>query len=285
MTSLDRSNKKIPPWITSAINNGKVSHAYIIEGDELSNKADFAVSFAKALLCTDAPGVGCDKCRSCRMISEGTYRDIYQIAGDERSVKDKDVELIQERLARMPIERSVDMGGRNIAIVDNADTMTSRAQNRILKTLEEPYPGTVIMLLSENGDMLLPTIRSRCQVIRLYDFDNSEAAMGDDEKSEYMEDAKALIDNARYRKYFFESKDILEKYVNNRASAMAILDALERRFREIMRDAAFGKSGGASFDLDFCTRGIEAVETARKDLKYNVREKYALSNLVLKIGG
>ena len=284
MASLDRLENRIPKWISEAITNNKLSHAYIIEGDELSDKAGFSVDLTKAILCEEAPGVGCDNCRSCRMISEMTYRDIYYVSADERSLKDKTVEELQKRLANLPIERSIMDGGRNIAIINNADTMTKRAQNRLLKTLEEPYPGTVIFLLSENSDNLLPTIRSRCQMIRLGDLAIAESTE-ESSNSEYESAAKSLIDAAVNRKYFFESKNLLDKYLKDRSSAMKILDAMEMVLRQEMLNIAMNGLAGKEERLSFYSRGIRAVESARRDIKYNVREKYALGELVLKIGG
>ena len=89
-------------------------------------------------------------------------------------------------------------GGRNIAILEDADTMTVRAQNRFLKTLEEPQPGTVIMLLSENSRMLLPTIRSRCVRVRVGGLRGSSA---DDRLTAL---AGEFIDMAVRGEYFFK---------------------------------------------------------------------------------
>ena len=257
--------------LTKAIKNQKLSHAYIIEGDALSDKLGYAFDFARAILCSEDMGRGCGKCRTCRMIEERTYRDLYIIDGDERSVKDKDVEELQDRISKLPLED----GKRNIAVIDKADTMTHRAQNRILKSLEEPYPGTVIMLLTENSDNLLPTIKSRCQVIRLYDINPSE------EETLYQETARKLIAASRKKTYFFEIKKIIEEELKDRAGILALLDALEKEFRDGM---VSGIESGES-DLGFYKNGIESVERARKDLRYNIRDKYVLSDLMLRIGG
>ncbi len=275
-----KAESRIPERITKAIKGNRLSHAYIIEGDELTEKTKFAIDFAKAILCKVDPGIGCGECKTCRMISEGTYRDIYLVTKDERSVKDKDIEELQERLAKLPIEMGVDDGGRNIAIVESADTMTTRAQNRFLKSLEEPQPGTVIMLLSENDESLLPTIKSRCQKIHLYETDL-------DYDENYRSIARAIIDmfsgRNKRKAYFFEGKRIIEENLKGRDSALGILDALEREFRKDMLSVA--NSDSATEDILFLKRGIEAVEGARKDIRYNVREKYALCDLLLKIGG
>ena len=260
--------------LTKAILNNKLSHAYIIEGDSLTNKLEYAYDFAKAILCKDAPGTGCGKCRTCRMIEEETYRDFYHVTGDEKSVKDKDIEELQERLSRLPVED----GMRNIAIIEKADTMTTRAQNRILKSLEEPFPGTVIVLLAENSDNLLPTIKSRCQIVRLYGDFNKDA------ESEYLDAAKALIEKAKKKSYFFETKAILDEALKDRGAASALLDAIERVLRDDLLKMASSNEADNK-ELGFYLSGIRSVELARRELKYNIRDKYILSDLMLKIGG
>ena len=263
-----KAYEKIVDRLGNAIRNQRLSHAYIIEGDAFSGKENFAKEFAKAIICKEAPGLGCDNCRSCRMISEGTYRDFYYFTGDERSVKDKDIEELQTRISSLPMEE----GGRNIVILEGSDTMTPRAQNRILKSLEEPYPGTVIILLAENSDRLLPTIKSRCQIIRL----NNSGFAVNGEGDQFAKLAKTIIDLTGRKAYFFELKNAVEEVVNDRKSAILFLDALEIEFRNIMTK---GES------LSRCEEGIKQIEKARKEIRYNVREKYALGNLLLKIGG
>ena len=264
--------KNIVERLGDTIRKGRVSHAYIIEGDRVSGKEAFAKDFAKAILCTKNPGVGCQSCRSCRMIDGDTYRDLYYVASDERSVKDKDIEEIQERLANLPMEE----GDRNIAIISDCDTMTSRAQNRLLKSLEEPYPGTVIMLLSENSDNLLPTIKSRCQSIRLYALDKGK---GDQEEQQYIDLAKTMVGMVKNKAYFFEIKNALEQ-IDNKKSALLFLDAFEREIRNHM---VAGTS--SSIAPENAVRIIEHIEQARKDIRYNIKEKNALKDLMLKIGG
>ena len=149
--------------------NGTLHHAFIIEGPYSADKKNYAVELAQAILCRQMPGVGCGECVICRKLKDGNHLDFvfiepYAKKGSKtRSVKDEQIEQLQERLMRKPFE-----GDRVIAVIDGADTVTARAFNRFLKTLEEPPEGTVIFLLSENAAKLPQTIRSRCVHVRLY---------------------------------------------------------------------------------------------------------------------
>ena len=79
-----------------AIRKDRLSHAYIIEGDNLSQKEEYAIDIAKAVLCKAEPGIGCDQCIICRKIEHGNYQDLYIVESDNRSVKDKDVLQLQQ---------------------------------------------------------------------------------------------------------------------------------------------------------------------------------------------
>lgn len=254
--------------LQSVILNGNISHAYIIEGDRCIDKVGFAKNFAKAMLCSDEPGCGCDTCVNCRKIEHDNYEDLYHVKSDDLSVKDAMVADLQEKLKTRPTA-----GMRNIAIIEDADSMTSRAQNRLLKTLEEPNPGTVLFLLSENTENLLPTITSRCITYRLSNFLLSTQDMDLKLPREIMD---MIIEGA----YFCDLKDKLTKGVKDRKEAFQLLDGLERLFREYLISESVG-----AFRKERIIENVKYVEEARRDLLANVNYKYAIRNLILNIGG
>ena len=249
-----------------AIRSGHLSHAYIIEGDALSGKYETAKRAAMAILCPEMPGEGCGRCSVCRKIEHENHEDIYHVAADESSLKDGAIAELQENLRHKP-----SAGNRNIAIVEDADTMTVRAQNRFLKTLEEPNPGTVIFLLSENRDNLLPTIKSRCVTYRM--------PQVFDETNPYIELAAELLEKAEENVYFWEIKERLEKKVKDRKSAMAFLDAAE-----ILLMRYFTGREKSMWSPEHIREVVGYVEEARRDINFNVNYKYALKNMLLKAG-
>ena len=248
--------------------NGNVSHAYIIEGDNCIDKVGFVKNFVKGILCKEEPGLGCDTCVTCRKIEHDNYEDLYHIKAEDLSVKDAQVSYLQEQLKTKP------SGGlRNIAILEDADSMTVRAQNRLLKTLEEPNPGTILFLLSENTENLLPTITSRCIIFRLSNFSVSGQTVDLQLADEVMQ---MIIDGA----YFCDLKDKLTKGVKDKKEAFLLLDGLERLFREYLVSDSVG-----AFRKERVIENVKYVEEARRDLLANVNYKYAIRNLILNIGG
>ena len=255
-----------------------IAHAYIVEGDRLSGKKGFALGFARAVVCPEKPGEGCGVCPVCRRISAGTYEDLHVLRMDERSVKNEAISDLQEELKNKPQGQA----GRHVVIIEDADSMTARAQNRLLKTLEEPQPGTVIMLLSENRENLLPTIRSRCQVVR------PAAGSADPEEKAREEQfsafARRLIETAVKGDCFNDVKVKLASCegidIKERRDALALVDAIERELRE-----CFVKEEPGLLTRERAMRSVTYAEEARQDIVMNVNQNYAIRNLLLKIGG
>lgn len=262
-------NKRAIDMLCHCAATGKVSHAYLIEGDISTDKVNIAKCFAKAILCREHRGQGCDECVICNKIEHGNYEDIFLVEKKENSIKDADISELQERLKMRPL------GERNIAIIKDADTMTAWAQNRLLKTLEEPPEGTVIMLLSENAESLLQTIISRCTVVRLvYHEDYSASGM--------YELAQNIADSLIAQKSFYEVKKLLEDVCKDRENAFAFLDALENVYGMI---ATSDDERSRLFPKAYIYNAVSLIEEARSDIRRNIAVGYAIKNLMIKIGG
>jgi hypothetical protein len=109
-------------------------------------------------------GGPCGACRSCRLISSGSHTDLVVISptGESNTIKIDQIRALAAGLALFSVE-----GGRRIALIEHADLMNEDAQNALLKTLEEPPSRTHVILAAAEDSRLMPTIRSRCAVIRL----------------------------------------------------------------------------------------------------------------------
>ena len=149
-----------------AHDQNRVSHAYLFYGPDGVGKKRVALEFAKLVNCLEKEskneGPGCD-CNSCKKIAKGIHPDVFLI--EYKGIQDIKVEQIreevEERLYFKPFE-----GRYKVAIVDEAHRMNTSAQNAFLKTLEEPPIDSIIILVTSQSQSLLPTIRSRCQMVR-----------------------------------------------------------------------------------------------------------------------
>lgn len=267
-------NEKIVERLRTAAASGRVSHAYIFEGDSIIDKIAVARAFTKAIFCMPNKGEGCHSCLSCRKIEDGNYEDIHYAEATGASIKDEVISEILRNLKNKPVG-----GNRNIAIIKDADTMTVKAQNRLLKTLEEPPTGTVIILLSENSERLLKTVRSRCVCMRL-------EPLFSPEEGPMVNLARETSEMLRSQKTFKEVRellsDILTDKENGRSKTLVFLDALERLYRDILIGI---DKDSESFDRRYICEAIGHVETARQDMQMNIGYAYALKKMIIGIGG
>ena len=149
-------HKKIISHFEEAIKTGKVSHAYLLSGEDGSGKMMIAKAVAKALLCEHKDG--CGECAACKQVDSLNHPDVIYITHEKYEIRVDDI--------RKGINETIDIkpysGDYKIYIIDDADRMNAGAQNALLKTLEEPPAYAVIFLLTNNKDRLLDTILSRC---------------------------------------------------------------------------------------------------------------------------
>ena len=269
--SLDklRENRRTAERISRAVGSGQVSHAYLFEGDLGTDKMAFAKEFIKAVLCEEEPGNGCDSCVTCRKVDHDNHEDIADAKGlgTTGNILDEEIEQIQYRLKMKP------NGKRNIAVIPRADTMTLRAQNRFLKTLEEPPEGTVIILLTENKERLLPTIVSRCVCYSLYSSDSVD--------EEIFSGAGELCGMLFSGRPFYETAEKAGKLMSDKQSALSLLDGIENCLGEIIRN----EEKLRNYKREEIYNAVEAVEEARRFIKRDIFYGYAVNRMLLQIGG
>ncbi len=144
---------------------GKLGHAYLIVGDPRGNAVQLAESVLQMIFCGhDNPP--CDSCNNCRRVAGHIHPDVAWIEPIKKS-RGILVEQVKE-LIRNTFETTFEGGWKAVVLV-SAERMNNEAANRLLKTLEEPPPRTVFLLLTDQPDALLPTIISRCQKVTLND--------------------------------------------------------------------------------------------------------------------
>ena len=157
-------HKDIINYIRSAVTENKVSHAYILNGERGSGKKMLASLFATTLLCEKQGPDPCNECHSCRQAESGNHPDIIRVTHEKpNTISVEDIRRqVNEDIQIRPYQ-----GPYKIYIIAEADLMTVQAQNALLKTIEEPPAYAVIFLLTENAEALLPTITSRCVMLKL----------------------------------------------------------------------------------------------------------------------
>ncbi len=157
--------EQLKEHLQNAIEQNKVSHAYIINGERNSGKEFIAKVFAMALQCPERKdGEPCQECHSCKQALSGNHPDIIYVSHEKPNVIGVDDirTQINADVAIKPYSSA-----KKIYIMNEGEKMTVQAQNALLKTLEEPPEYAVILILTTNLETLLPTILSRCVVLNM----------------------------------------------------------------------------------------------------------------------
>jgi DNA polymerase III subunit delta' len=163
------------------VDSQMVDGAYVFAGPAGVGKALAALAFAKALNCDTAGAYGCGQCVPCRKIDNGAHPDIHIIdSGDEENnavlqpgegssqIKIAAIRALQEDINYRPYE-----GRKKVFIINNAQQLNLESANAFLKTLEEPPRDSVIILVTDRPALLLPTVLSRCRIVKFYPMQRS----------------------------------------------------------------------------------------------------------------
>lgn len=218
------------------------AHAYIVEGKGASRQ-DFVRKFIKGLNGED----------------ENPLDVIHMEKSGKTAYMTKDATALIERLSMGAYGKHV------IGVIDEADALSETVQNKLLKTLEEPEPGVIIILATSNVDNLLSTVRSRCNLIRVSDFEQTET---DETDSKIAEMADFMLEKHN----FYEYRDLIDKKVKTQEDAIKLLSAIEESCHAEMINGN-----------RLMANSIELIETARQDIYLGMHYSKALRRLCLEL--
>ena len=266
-------NNQIKENLKKALQNGTLSHSYLFVGLKGIGKKLLAIELAKQIL---------------NMQSE-THPDLAIIEPEGNNIKIEQIRLLQKKIQEKPI-----LSDKKVYIINDAETMTVEAQNCLLKTLEEPPEFATIILIGSNENSFLPTIKSRCMIIRFRPIEDSDlkkylethygltnltknhlsmfqgsigkAILLKDKQEEYNKlinmieelESKDLIEIIDLSKILYESKD-------------EIFDILEYMNTLLIKKAR---------ENYLYTNCIQIVENTKKRLKQNANYDMSIDNMI-----
>ena len=149
--------------LTNTLKTNKLSHAYLIIGEDSLYCDEFILSFVKAIFCLENKNKEffcCEKCKNCHSINHSNYVDFYRLTS-ETSIKKEEIQMLKSDLSVKSFY------GKKIYWIKDIEKMTEQAANSLLKFLEEPEDDIIAILSCKNISAVLPTIISRCQQIKL----------------------------------------------------------------------------------------------------------------------
>ena len=250
------------------------SHSLILKGSDRDSLYREARRLASALICSEGEPADrpCGACAGCRKIALNTYPYWFEIIpqGAANQIRISQIRDLQSMLISKAGE-----GQAKVAVLADAHRMREESQNCLLKTLEEPPPDTLLLLLTGKPHELLPTVRSRCQVIRIRD---NEAAP-DTTEQELVLDVLQAIRSQGYHGVFEKAAFV----DGSRKKAVPVfLNAMEHVLRESMVRAMRGPEASRAPAGDFIG-ALEQVWRAGYLLERNVNALLVLENLFIQI--
>ncbi len=241
-------HKNIIQYIQNAVKTDKVSHAYILNGEKGSGKKLLANLFAMSLQCRDREedGDACGQCQSCKQAVSGNQPDIIRVTHEKPNTLS--IDDIREQVNNDIVIKPYSSRYK-IYIIADADLMTVQAQNALLKTIEEPPEYAVILLLTENAEVLLPTIRSRCVMLKLRNI-----------KDQLIK--KYLMEQMQIPDY---KADVCVAFAQGNMGK-AIMLATSEHFNEIKEEAVHLLREVNEMDIDDLSAAVKRINTYKLDI-------------------
>lgn len=219
-------HEQVREQLQKAIRHQRVSHAYILSGERGMGKKTLAKAFAMTLLCEKGGDEPCMVCHSCKQLLSDNHPDVIWVRHDKpASIGVDDIRLqVNDTIAIRPYN-----GSYKIYMIDEAEKMTVQAQNALLKTIEEPPEYAVLMLLTTNSQLFLPTIRSRCMELSLKPLMDRDVAAYL-EREMRLDPAEAQLDAAFARGNLGRAREIAgsETFAAMTADLMRLVEGIHR---------------------------------------------------------
>ena len=254
----------LEPMLAAQVRSGQLAHAYIFSGQD---SLEQAISLAAKLNCGEDNGP-CGSCPVCLNIAAGSYPDCHLIEPDRGSHR-----LEGMKALALQAQLSAANGGWKVFILSQADKISDEAANNLLKLLEEPPPGTIFILLSDQPEQLLPTIRSRCQ---LFVLDNGFVRQDSSADVKMIKEAKQLL-MAMPKMHIYEvllkSRE-REKREDQRAYLLSLLIVLHQ-----------AATGNLTLPMDYSAliRSETIVESSLELIDNNINQKMLMDVVYLRL--
>ena len=261
-------HRRVIALLSRAVARGTLPPSLLLAGPAGVGKRRTALAVAAAINCTnpistpDLERDSCGECAACRRIARGVHPDIVVLEpGDSGTIKIDEVRDVVQRAGYRPFEAR-----RRVVVIDEADALVPAAQNALLKTLEEPPPASIFILVSSLPDALLPTVRSRCPRLRFGPLSPGEVAEALIRDHDYAEPearaAAADADGSIGRALSAQSADLTEA----RDAAARLLEQAARmsdpsRRLDAVKDltSAKGAAGGERDQMAACLRAMASL--------------------------
>lgn len=257
-------NQRIRIILRNYLKNNIIPYSMIFTGPRSANMLSFAVAFAKGVNClTPLPdGDFCGQCSNCIEIDKEIFLDLKVLEPDGQFFKKEQISFLIEDNFNKPIK-----GNRKFNILVNANQMNVHSANAFLKVLEEPAPLNVFILITENLNVLLPTIQSRCQVLKFSPLSRAEIKTYLTEKRNFDEDDARLISYLGQSNMDSVMDVDFDEFMKQRETVFSVLSALlmKKGIEEILLDL-FNRSRSREKFLVYFEQLVNLISLMLRDI-------------------
>lgn len=278
--------KNVCDIMFNEIKNGHVSHAYLIDENNNSKSFDMVISFVKEILCLNKSNE--EREILCKRIDDGNYPELKIIEPDGLLIKKQQILDLQKEFSLSSVE-----GNKRIYIIRNCEKMRPETANSMLKFLEEPESDITAILMTNNINNILPTIISRCQIIRI----GNDVVVN--EFNELDEIALIFIDSIETngKKCIMNTNDIIFNKISSkdRDGLIKFLDKVIDMYYDILKIIIGDNNKSLYYDklVKYAKNNdrvrllnkIDYLVNAKDSIKYNVNCNLLIDSLILSIGG
>ena len=281
-------NDKIKEMLYKSVKDKKTSHSYLFVGIEGIGKKEIAKEFAKMLLCI-SDNKYCNTCKSCIEFDSNNNPDFLYIEPEGNSLKIEQIIYIQRKIQEKPI-----ISNKKVYIINDADKMTTEAQNCLLKTLEEPPEYSTIILIGSNENMFLSTIKSRCMIIHFSKIEDEKIRKYLEEKYELKDISTNMLEifqgsigkaillkdkKEQYEKIELIIKSISQKSIIDILNMSEILYKSKEEIFDILEyiNVILIKLSKIDYEYIKC---INSVEETKTRLKQNANYDMSIDNML-----
>lgn len=253
--------------LTNTLKTNKLSHAYLVIGEDSLYSDEFILRFVKAIFCLENKNkefFSCENCNNCRSINHGNYVDFYKLTSDT-SIKKDEIQILKSDLSVKSFY------GKKIYWIKDIEKMTEQAANSLLKFLEEPEDDIIAILSCKNISAVLPTIISRCQQIKL---------VGQSEDREVTENEEMIKIVSEYVKKYSRKPHMANIYV---LGLLKVKEEILDFFKYLSIKTTNSYSESNRYDIVNISKVQEKVLLALSDLNANVNATLVLEKFLFTV--
>ena len=266
---------------------GKLAHAYLLETNNIPKLIDDLKKLIKAINCPEEYQEECKNCNLCNLIDKNNLPSLITIEPDGTSIKKNQIEELKVAFETKPIYSKY-----NIYLIKNAEKLNGSSANAMLKFVEEPTEGIIGFFITNNKDVIIPTIKSRCQsLVVTYESDNllDKLNITKEEFENYQNIIKEYLQKIK-ENHFINSKDLILSKLSDRKQIdtmfQIIFEIYYNNYLKLL-NKSHNKELIEKFDMEENMQEIiskmNIIAKFLQDLSYNVNMELLLDKFVIEM--